>query len=121
MSKLYYFEDTRKNAKSSKPFAIRNKDVARTWTRDFNNDEGPFRPVDAPEGSEGQTSTEGETAPETGNGEATDDDLGSTMYDDMNNDERKAELDARGVEYPKNATKPELIKLLVEDDKTGGE
>lgn len=141
--KLYYFEDTRKNAKTKEPFAISNADVAKSWVRDYNTGEGEFKPVDAPitEKGSGVVTEEADFNPEfqvnrrdlqeAGVNEtpvqedATKHNLEvlavaePSMYDDMTKDELKAELDARNIEYKKNgpeSTNDSLVKLLVADD-----
>jgi hypothetical protein len=119
MKQLYWFVDTRKE--ESEPFAIHNKDVAKSWKNEHAMGEGPFKAVEGPEVVEDQKDPEGENGPETGSGEATDVENDPSPYDDMTNDELKAELDARLIDYKSKATKPELIKLLVEDDGNGGE
>jgi hypothetical protein len=102
----YYFIDTRAGAKSKEPFAIFNKDVAKSWTRDFNNGEGYFKPLkgDVQQHEEPEEETEQPTVPD------------ENPYKDMTNKELQDELDARGIDYVKKSTKETLINLLLEDD-----
>lgn len=141
--KLYYFKDTRENAKQKEAFAISNADVAKSWVRDYNMGEGPFEPVEAPitEKGSGVVTEEADFNPEFQvnrrdlqeagvnetpiQEEATKHNLEvlavaePSMYDEMTKDELKAELDGREIEYKKNgpeSTNEALIKLLVADD-----
>lgn len=115
----YWFVDTRK-AKSA-PFAIQNKDVAKSWKNEHAVGEGPFKAVEVPEALKEQSQAEAEIDAETGQNEANLIDVDPSLYDDMTNEELKAELDARLIEYRAKATKVQLIQMLVEDDRNGGE
>jgi hypothetical protein len=109
----FYFVDTREGAKSEKPFGIQNADVAKAWTKDFNNGEGPFKPVD---NGDVEFVLNRRDLKEANKEEITENEVGPTLYDEMTNAERMEELDARGIDYKSSATKKELIALLVADD-----
>lgn len=139
----YYFVDTRENAKSKEPFAIQNQDVAKSWTRDYNMGEGPFKPVAEPISEEGAGVVDGEANfhPEFQVNrrdlqvagvnetpvqiEATQHNLkvvdveGENPYKEMTKAELKDEMDARGIEYKTSgpeATNESYQKLLLADD-----
>lgn len=142
--KVFYFVDTRKNAKTDGAFGITNHDVAKSWVRDYNMGEGPFKPVEAPIAEEGSgvVTKDAEFAPnfqvnrrdlqQAGVNEtpvqieATEHNLEvvndeeKTVYDGMSKAELTAELDAREIDYKKSgpeSTNEAYIKLLVSDDK----
>jgi hypothetical protein len=124
----FYFVDTRDNAKSDQPFGIHNADVAKSWTRDYNNGEGPFKPVnqddvefqvnrrDLKEADKNTVENQKEATAKNMELVGSDE---STVYDDMDKEELKAELDAREIEYKKSgpeSTNKAYIELLVADD-----
>lgn len=125
----FYFVDTRENAKSKEPFAISNGDVAKTWKRDYNNGEGPFKPVDVPESElqinrrdlqeAGLNETPNQIEATKHNLEVVKDEKAPSAYDGMNKDELVQELEARGLEFKKSgpeSTKDFYIEQLVKDD-----
>lgn len=157
--KQFYFVDTREDAKSTEPFAITNADVAKSWTREYNNGDGPFKPVSeeeyqknrydlAEELEDGEALNVQTEANQTDRNleligadhmavadvttvEEADGDTISTMsentaeratggnYDNMDKDELRDELDARGISYKKSgpeSTNEFYIRLLEEDD-----
>lgn len=140
--KLYYFVDTRDNAKQTEAFAITNPDVAKSWVRDFNTGEGPFKPTDAPitDKGSGVVTSDADFNPdfqvnrrdlqEAGVNEtpvqieATKHNLEvlnvvSSEYDTMLKPELQAELEAREIEFKKSgpeSTNEFLISLLVAND-----
>lgn len=108
--KLFWFVDTRKNAKSDKPFAIKNEGVAEQWKRSFNNDEGPFKPVEQPKDfKEGGDDKPQQKPQNTG-------DNGSKSYSKMNKGQLHDELEKRDIEFNSDATNDQLVELLVKDD-----
>lgn len=124
----FYFVDTRDNAKSEKPFGIHNADVAKAWTRDYNNGEGPFKPVDQDDvefqvnrrdlKEADKNTVENQKEATAKNMELVGSDE-STVYDDMDKKDLQAELDAREIDYKKSgpeSTNESYIKLLVADD-----
>lgn len=111
---MFWFVDTRKEG--SKPFAIPNGDVAKTWSNEHALENGPFKPVKGPEDFKVPTQGKDEKDPETDENGVVD-----SIYNEMNKDELKSELEARGIDFASKATKPDLIKLLIEDDGNGGE
>jgi hypothetical protein len=125
---LYYFVDTREDAKTSEAFGIDNADVAKTWTRDYNNGEGPFQPVDQDQSDfqinrrdlqqAGENETPNQITATEHNLEIINDGEKS-VYDEMTKEELIGELEARGLEYKKNgpeSTNASYIKKLVADD-----
>lgn len=144
-TKQYFFIDTRDNAKSSEPFSITNPDVAKTWTRDFSNGEGPFKPVteeaaihqinrrdlqeQTPDGQPLSVQKEAEATAHNLNvleadhmvapAVTTVEGITSGQYSGMNKTELQDELDARNIEYKKSgpeSTNESYIKLLQQDD-----
>lgn len=143
--KNFYFIDTRDGAKQKEPFAIKNPDVAKSWTRDFNNGEGPFKPSseeefqknrrDLFEESDGRLSVHVEAEQTKKNLEILEadhmavaniyavEDLDNSPYSGMDKDELKAELEARNIEFKKSgpeSTKETYQKLLLDDDLKDG-
>lgn len=142
--KLFYFTDTRDEAKSTEPFAINNPDVAKTWTRDYNNGEGPFKPTsedefqknrrDLQEEADGRLSVQVEADQMKKNLEVLEADhmtvvdvvtveevANDGQYGGMSKTELQGELDGRGIEYKKSgpeSTNETYIRLLEQDDAT---
>ena len=140
--KLFYFTDTRDGAKSSDPFAINNADVAKTWTRDFNNGEGPFKPTteeefqknrrDLLEEADGRLSVQVEADQMKKNLEVLEADhmtvvdvvtvqevANDGQYGGMDKKELQDELAGRGIEFKKSgpeSTNETYIRLLEQDD-----
>ena len=117
----YYFVDTREGAKTDEPFAINNADVAKVWTREYNNGEGPFKPVgdvsypvnrrDLKEAKENTVEKQAEATARNAEFDQVD-----NVYKDMEKKDLQDELEARGIEFKAKATKQELIDLLLADD-----
>jgi hypothetical protein len=123
--KVFYFVDTRENAKSDKPFGVTNPDAAKKFTKDYNMGEGPFKPVSDEEYQtnrfdlvrEGLNTTENQVEAAAKNAELVG--LDDNPYKGMTKDELKEELDARDIEYKTSgpeSTNEAYIKLLVADD-----
>lgn len=124
--KVFYFVDTRDNAKSDKPFGVTNPDAAKKFTKDYNMGEGPFKPVSDEEYQtnhfdlqrEDRNTTENQKEAAAKNAELTD--MGDVNpYEGMDKDELKDELDAREIEYKKSgpeSTNEAYMKLLLADD-----
>ena len=122
----FYFIDTREGAKNDEPFAIHNADVAKVWTREFNNGEGPFKPVD-PDVKfginrhdlkmAGENTAEKQAAAAEHNQTLIDVD---NPYKEMSQKDLQDELEARGIDYKKSgpeSAKDFYIGQLLEDDK----
>lgn len=120
----FYFIDTREGAKDDRPFAIHDADVAKVWTRDFNNGEGPFKPVNEDKfginrrdlKDDGKHTPEEQTAAAEYNQSLF---VEENPYKEMTKDDLKGELDARGIEYKKSgpeSTNDFYIGLLLKDD-----
>lgn len=141
--KIYYFIDTRDGAKTDEKFGITNPDVAKSWTRDYNNGTGPFKPageevfqknrrdlheeIDGPLNVkiEADQTKENLAVIEADHMTVTDytytpvDNAGGSAYEGMTKTELQNELDGRGVDYKKSgpeSTKEEYIRLLEADD-----
>lgn len=144
--KKFYFVDTREGAKSTEPFAIDNPDVAKSWTREYNNGDGPFKPTDVVEYQKNRFNLSEETeageplsvkveaAQMAKNLEvieadhmavadvlAVEDVAGTTTggaYSNMGKKELQDELDARGIEYKKSGPEStnEAYARLLEQD-----
>lgn len=128
-NKKFYFVDTRENAKTTEPFAIENPDVAKSWTRDFNNGEGPFKPVEHDLGDlqinryqlqeAGVNETPNQITAMEHNMEVLTDEEANSEYAGMTKSELVAELEARGLEFKKSgpeSTNEAYIKQLMADD-----
>ena len=150
-NKKFYFVDTREGAKSSEPFAIDNQDVAKSWTREYNNGDGPFKPTTEEEFQKNRRdlaeqteageplSVKVEAAQMAKNLEvieadhmavadvlAVEDVAGLTdggRYGNMGKKELQDELDARGIEYKKSGPEStnEAYAKLLEQDDANDE
>lgn len=124
----YFFVDTRKGAKSDKPFAITNPDAARSMRRNYNNGEGPFKPVDQDEAEfqinridlkEADMNTvENQVEAMQHNKKIVSGDDAESPFAAMDKDELKDELEARGIEYKKSGPEStnEFYRKQLEED-----
>lgn len=149
--KKFYFVDTREDAKTSEAFAITNQDVAKSWTREYNNGDGPFKPTTEEEFQKNRY----DLANELEDGEAlnvkveaeqtaknlevleadhmavadvlaVEDVAGSGSggkYGSMDKKELQNELDARGIDYKKSGPEStnETYIRLLEQDDANDE
>jgi arginyl-tRNA synthetase len=126
---VYYFIDTRDNAKTDQPFGITNADVAKKFKNEYAMGEGPFKPVDIESDDfqinrrdlqeAGVNETENQIKATEHNMEVIHDDVENSVYKEMSKQELVDELEARGLEYKKSgpeSTNEAYIKQLVADD-----
>lgn len=126
---VYYFVDTRENAKSDKPFGINNADVAKKFKNEFAMGEGPFKPVDVDEADfqinrhdlkeAGVNETENQMTATDHNMEVIHEGDENSVYGQMTKQELVDELEARGLEYKKSgpeSTNEAYVKQLVAND-----
>lgn len=126
---IFYFEDTRENAKDAAKFGITNADAAKSYTRDYNNGEGPFKPVKAdPEEFQinrrdlqeaDLNETPAQIVAMEHNMEVLGAEEAESLYADMTKEQLQDELSARGLEFKKSgkeSTNSAYIKALMADD-----